>query len=89
MRIKNINSLSLLDQELYTSSGKNIFIISHNSEKSKQLFKHIRMQSYIHDKEILAEYITGGIQKNVAKSNRTNEKSLLMIGGYHYLLNTW
>lgn len=87
--IKNIHTLQLLDQEILNSSEKNIFIISHNSERSKQIFSHIRTQEYIKNKEILAEHITGGIQKNVAKSNRIDQKSLIMIGGYHYLLNTW
>ncbi len=85
--IKSLQSIQDIEREIITAWSKNIFIISHNGEKSKQIFAHIRKQAYMNNKEILAEYITGWIQKNVAKGETRTEKSLLMIGGYHYLLN--
>ncbi len=85
--IQSLQSISDIEKNIINSSWKNVFIISHNSEKTKQIFASIRQKDYMKNREILAEYITGWIQKNVAKWWAKDGKLLVMIGWYHYLLN--
>ena len=71
-----------------TQSDTSIFILSHNSEKSKRLFSAIYTTQKSGKRKthtLLVEHITGSITKNTQKA--LQKEPMIMIGGYHYLLN--
>ncbi len=78
----NIEKILELTQNIPWS----IFIISHNSEKSKKIF------TLLHDNNkqthtLIGEHLTGWVAKNAIK--QSNDKPSIIIWGYHMLLHFW
>lgn len=76
----NINNILSIIKE---KSGS-LFIISHNSEKSKKLFQAIHEAGYGKTHKLIGEYLTWWIGKNTSlvESGKNN----IIIWGYHMLL---
>lgn len=64
-----------------------IFIISHNSEKSKKLFTKLHEWWFEQSHTLIWEHLTWGVAKNATK--QTNNKPNIIIWGYHMLLHFW
>jgi hypothetical protein len=62
-----------------------VFIISHNSEKSKKLFVALHEWWFEQTHTLIGEHLTGGVAKNAIK--QTSNKPNIIIGGYHMLLH--
>lgn len=70
-----------------TNSSGSIFIISHNSEKSKKIFAALHESPLEQTHTLIGEHLTGGIAKNAIK--QTSDKPNIIIGWYHMLLHFW
>lgn len=64
-----------------------IFIISHNTEKSKKLFALLHEQWFDKTYTLIGEYLTWWVAKNAIKQSQ--DKPNIIIGGYHMLLHFW
>lgn len=72
-------------EALCKESTWSIFIVSHNTEKSKQIFTLLHQQWFGKSHNLIGEYLTGGIAKNAIKQNST--EASIIIGWYHMLLH--
>lgn len=64
-----------------------IFIVSHNSDKSKKLFAALHEGWFEDTHTLIGEHLTGWVAKNAIK--QTTNKPNIIIGGYHMLLHFW
>lgn len=85
----------LLDQSLFLAqldewlkknpSQGNIFVLSNKKHVSKNLLDTLYANGYHKKYELIVEWMTWGIGKNVMKIAKKGPK--VVIGGYHFLLN--
>ena len=61
-----------------TNSTGSVFIISHNSEKSKKIFAALHESELEQTHTLIGEHLTGGIAKNAIK--QTSDKPNIIIG---------
>jgi hypothetical protein len=72
---------------LIKQTSWSIFIVSHNSEKSKKIFSALHEWWFENTHTLIGEHLTGWVAKNAIK--QTSNKPNIIIGGYHMLLHFW
>jgi len=72
---------------LVQQTSWSIFIVSHNSEKSKKIFSALHEWWFEKSHTLIGEHLTGWVAKNAIK--QTSNKPNIIIGGYHMLLHFW
>ena len=72
---------------LVKQTSWSIFIVSHNSEKSKKIFSALHEWWFENSHTLIGEHLTGWVAKNAIK--QTSNKPNIIIGGYHMLLHFW
>ncbi|MDR0283165.1 MAG: hypothetical protein LBI53_08020 [Candidatus Peribacteria bacterium] len=80
----SLSSLETRLQELTSTSGVSIFIISTIKEESRAIFEYLQKLPFLADYDLLVENITGGAGKNIFKANKKVAK--IIVGGYNFLM---